>query len=100
MRLFAPAAAALVLACVTASAGLGSVPAGPTARCRDGTPSYAVHHSGACSHHGGVAVWLDGTTGSGGSHSTAAVGAVKVGSTVLLGRRSRSTGCKLGPNPD
>ena len=30
----------------------------PTARCKDGTFSYARQHSGACSHHGGVAEWL------------------------------------------
>src|SRR3954471_3281849 len=29
-------------------------PAGATAECRDGTFSYAAHHQGACSHHGGV----------------------------------------------
>ena len=29
-----------------------------TAKCKDGTLSYAKHHSGACSHHGGVARWL------------------------------------------
>lgn len=28
-----------------------------TARCNDGTYSYAVHHAGACSRHGGVAVF-------------------------------------------
>jgi hypothetical protein len=28
---------------------------GPTALCRDGSYSYAANHSGACSHHGGVA---------------------------------------------
>jgi hypothetical protein len=28
---------------------------GATARCNDGTFSYAAHHQGACSHHGGVA---------------------------------------------
>lgn len=32
----------------------------PTALCRDGTYSYSQHHSGTCSHHGGVAKWLDG----------------------------------------
>jgi len=31
----------------------------PTARCKDGSLSYAKHHSGACSGHGGVAEWLD-----------------------------------------
>jgi hypothetical protein len=33
-------------------------PGQPTARCKDGTMSYAKQHSGACSHHGGVAEWL------------------------------------------
>ena len=33
----------------------------PTARCTDGTMSYAKNHTGACSSHGGVAEWLDGT---------------------------------------
>jgi len=30
---------------------------GPTALCVDGTLSYAAHHQGACSHHGGVATF-------------------------------------------
>jgi hypothetical protein len=30
----------------------------PTARCKDGSMSYSLHHSGSCSHHGGVAQWL------------------------------------------
>ena len=34
------------------------VPAGATARCYDGTYSFSEHHSGTCSHHGGVADWL------------------------------------------
>ena len=34
-------------------------PAGATARCRDGTYSFSQHRSGTCSHHGGVATWLD-----------------------------------------
>ncbi|MFJ9729418.1 DUF3761 domain-containing protein [Streptomyces sp. NPDC101209] len=25
--------------------------------CNDGTYSYAAHHQGACSHHGGVAIF-------------------------------------------
>jgi hypothetical protein len=29
----------------------------PTAHCRDGSVSYSHHHSGTCSHHGGVAQW-------------------------------------------
>jgi hypothetical protein len=32
--------------------------AAATARCKDGTMSYAKQHEGACSHHGGVANWL------------------------------------------
>ncbi len=30
---------------------------GATAKCNDGSYSYAAHHQGACSHHGGVAVF-------------------------------------------
>lgn len=30
---------------------------GATAQCNDGTYSYAAHHQGACSHHGGVRVF-------------------------------------------
>lgn len=33
-------------------------PAGATAQCKDGTYSMSQHHSGTCSHHGGVASWL------------------------------------------
>jgi hypothetical protein len=32
---------------------------GATARCRDGTYSFSKHRSGTCSHHGGVATWLE-----------------------------------------
>ena len=32
-----------------------------TAKCKDGTLSHAKTHSGACSRHGGVAEWLDGS---------------------------------------
>jgi Protein of unknown function (DUF3761) len=34
-------------------------PAGATALCRDGSYSFSKHRSGTCSHHGGVAKWLD-----------------------------------------
>ena len=32
-------------------------PAGATAHCRDGSWSFSEHHSGTCSHHGGVGEW-------------------------------------------
>lgn len=32
-------------------------PAGATAQCRDGSWSFSQHHSGTCSHHGGVSSW-------------------------------------------
>ena len=35
-----------------------AVPAGATARCRDGTYSSSERSSGTCAHHGGVAAWL------------------------------------------
>ena len=34
------------------------VPAGASARCRDGTYSFSQSRQGTCSHHGGVAEWL------------------------------------------
>jgi hypothetical protein len=95
MRPLAPAAAvALVVACATAAAGIAGPPAGATARCRDGHYSFSQHHSGTCSDHGGVAVWLDG------SSAVGATGAIAVGGSVLLAPRKRTTDCKLGPNPD
>lgn len=52
--------AAIVVLLLTPSAAFGQQRAvGPTARCRDGSYSYSHHHRGTCSHHGGVAVWLD-----------------------------------------
>ena len=45
-----------VVAPVTASN-----PGVPTAKCKDESLSYSKGHSGACSRHGGVAEWLDGT---------------------------------------
>jgi hypothetical protein len=36
----------------------GVAPQNATARCKDGTFSYAKQHRGACSHHGGVAEWF------------------------------------------
>lgn len=34
------------------------VPAGASAKCRDGTYSFSQHRRGTCSHHGGVMGWL------------------------------------------
>lgn len=34
-----------------------SIPAGASARCRDGTYSFSQSRRGTCSHHGGVALW-------------------------------------------
>jgi hypothetical protein len=33
-------------------------PSGATGQCADGTYTYATHHQGACSHHGGVVEWF------------------------------------------
>jgi hypothetical protein len=37
----------------------GAPPAKATAKCKDGTLSYNMQHSGACSRHGGVESWID-----------------------------------------
>jgi len=42
-----------------ANEGDNANPSGATAQCKDGTYSHAAHHSGACSHHGGVAKFLN-----------------------------------------
>lgn len=34
------------------------VPAGASAKCRDGTYSFSQHRRGTCSHHSGVREWL------------------------------------------
>jgi hypothetical protein len=47
----APATTAPVTSAAAAAAG------GATALCHDGTLSFAAHHQGACSHHGGVDVF-------------------------------------------
>lgn len=80
----------LLAGLVPLAAGAASPPPGATARCRDGTYSFSRHRSGTCSHHGGVAVWLTSK-----SRTT-----VAVGRTVLLGPRTRTFGCRLGPLPD
>ena len=37
----------------------GEAPDGASAQCGDGTYSFSMHHSGTCSHHGGVSDWLN-----------------------------------------
>ena len=100
-------AAVLILACGAGSTALPALArgdsafGGATARCRDGSFSYAKHHQGACSHHGGVAAWLDGSgSASSGSSSSASASPIPLGETVLLGKRTKTSGCKLGANPD
>lgn len=93
-RLLLPALVVCSAAVLTGAAR--SAPPGATALCRDGTYSYSKHHSGTCSHHGGVAKWLDGS----GKRSGGSNGTVVVGRTVVLGRRVRSSGCSLGALPD
>lgn len=34
------------------------MPAGASAKCRDGTYSFSQHRQGTCSQHSGVAIWL------------------------------------------
>ena len=82
------AAAALAM---PAAGAADSAPPGATAKCRDGSYSYSQHHSGTCSHHGGVAVWLDGASAS---------PTTTLGSTTLLGGRTKTAGCRLGAEPD
>ena len=54
------------------SAAQQPVPPGATALCRDGTYSFSQHHQGTCSHHRGVAIWLDaGTTAATGTGQNA-----------------------------
>jgi Protein of unknown function (DUF3761) len=103
-RLLLCLALAVCLALPVAASG-GGAPPGATARCRDGTYSFSQHHQGTCSHHGGVAMWLDGSSsgsapapGSARKASTAETAAV--GATILLARRTRSAGCTLGAEPD
>ena len=64
----APAAAAAPRAAPAAPAAASAPPnakntdpTGAIAKCKDGTYSHAKGHAGACSRHGGVAEWLDGT---------------------------------------
>jgi hypothetical protein len=83
--------AAFVAFASAGSADAGAPPRDATARCSDGTYSFSQHHSGTCSHHGGVAAWLT---------VTPQPSALQVGSTVLLAPRNRTSACRLGALPD
>lgn len=63
-RLVVVATLVAALAAVPALALRTGAPPGATAQCRDGSYSFSLRHSGTCSHHGGVARWLDGSTSS------------------------------------
>jgi Protein of unknown function (DUF3761) len=92
--------AALVALAVVGALAAPAGATGPTARCRDGTLSYSQHHSGTCSYHGGVAVWLDDSSSGARASSGRATSQLAVGTTVQLGQRTKSAGCRLGPTPD
>ena len=76
---------ALALA-VGVSGAAAAAPTGATALCRDGTYSYSKHHSGTCSHHGGVEAVAERERLAGGSS-----GGIKTGRTVLLGHRTQTS---------
>ena len=101
----AAALLALTIGLASATASAASPPPGATAHCTDGSYSFSTHHSGSCSHHGGVAAWLDGSssTGTGGSASksgTTLSPAINVGTTVLPRKRTKTSGCTLAALPD
>jgi len=48
----------MVPAAAPPAAATTAAPAGATGQCKDGTYTMSKTHSGACSHHGGVAKWL------------------------------------------
>jgi len=104
---FVLALVAVVVVLAPGAASGGSAPPGATAQCKDGTYSYSQHHSGTCSHHGGVAVWLDGSTSTTSSapstqNSTTTTNTtpINLGTTVLLKARTKTSGCTLGALPD
>ncbi len=54
----APAASKSAPAAKSAATAGNTDPTGATAKCKDGTYSKSKHHTGSCSHHGGVAEFL------------------------------------------
>ena len=100
-RWYVITAVALTFGLAVAISSASSAPPGATARCNDGTYSYSQHRQGTCSHHGGVAEWLDGNSSSGSSPSSSGSNkTIDVGQTVLLRPRTKTSGCTLGANPD
>lgn len=53
-----PSAAAPTTAPASSANASNTDATGATAKCKDGTYSHSKHHSGSCSHHGGVAQFL------------------------------------------
>jgi hypothetical protein len=89
--------AALGIALVVPSAARSAAPPGATARCNDGTYSFSQTHSGTCSHHAGVAAWLDGGTSPAAPSSAATTGSTK----PALGVATKSSNCRVrGSLPD
>jgi len=99
-RWYAMIAVALTFGLAVAISSASSAPPGATARCKDGTYSYSQHRQGTCSYHGGVAAWLDGSSTTTKKSSGTGGGTVDVGKTVLLKKRTKTSGCKLAANPD
>jgi hypothetical protein len=52
------AAPAPAMAMKSSAPMAGAAPGGATGQCKDGSFTMSKTHSGACSHHGGVAKWL------------------------------------------
>jgi hypothetical protein len=95
MRRAALAVALALALAAPLAATAGSPPPGATAQCRDGTFSFSAHRSGTCSHHHGVARWLAPR-----ARPATAGPRSGLGRTVVLGRRTRTARCVLGPLPN
>ncbi len=78
--------AIIVVGCAIPAAAIAGSPPGATAQCRDGTYSYSTHHSGTCSHHGGVAAWLDGISSSTSNASGSSAGSSSTGASCGVER--------------
>jgi len=99
-RRSALAAVVAAVCVVPVVASADTPPPGATTLCRDGSYSFSQHHSGTCSHHGGVAVWLDGNNTSSSGSGQQSSPPVAVGRTVLLAPRTRTSSCRRGAEPD